>query len=924
VQPESDHRVKELYGRAERLPDEERRLFLDRECGRDEGLRVAVEELLAAGVESASEAREAGEGAEIESLGDRSGRRIGHYRLVELAGAGASGSVYRARDERLDRWVALKLLPRSRPAYESTRRRFLREARAASQLDHQNVCPVYEVGEEDGYAFIAMALVEGQTARALTEHGPAPVETALHVVAAAARGLHAAHERGIVHRDVKPENIMVSSDSDADRPHVQVVDFGVARLGDQTDLTASGSVLGTIAYMAPERMSDSPADARSDVWSLGVVLYELLTGRKPFHGGNFAAVLHSIRHDAPKPLRALRPDAPAALQTIVSKALEKDPEKRYSSALELARDLAHAAQETSRPAPVRMAVAVAAAAAAGLVAFMWPGAQPAPDPVWIADQLTAYPGAERDPAFSPDGTLLAYSRTTNDGSGRAANLVVRNVDTGAEVWLTDGAGLDRGPAWSRDGRWIAFTRIADDGPQIMVVPASGGEPRAVSPAAARQWHVEWTPDSRSLLYSRPVDGTALAIWSLLIETGEARQLTEPPRGSKGDLFPRYSPDGSTLAFVRAAGPDHAIYLLRDGRLTALPEGGAGIYRGIAWSGDGRTIVFSRATRPQQPGLLWRVDADGRSPARPLSEGAIAGARPVIAANGGALVYERLFERTEIYGGRLDDPTTLSTPVLTSSTVEAAPRFSPDGRRIVFASARSGWVEIWTADADGSDARRLSHRRTRAGIADWSPDGSTVVFGAVGKRGQDIFLIDVDSGRETALVERRGSDLMPRYSPDGDEVYFTSNFTGRFEIWKAPVSGGEPEQVTQDGGYGAGISPDGRYLYYAKGLGRRRLLRVPIAGGPEEVVLRRLSEPDRMRWEPHADGLYFLNLPGPRRSSQWTLQLLPSDGGAVREAARLDGPAPAGVAPMDVSTDGRILISRRETSESDLMSIPNFR
>ncbi|MBI3667333.1 MAG: serine/threonine protein kinase, partial [Acidobacteria bacterium] len=264
------------------------------------------------------------------------GQTVSHYKILEKLGGGGMGVVYKAQDLRLDRLVALKFLPRDFGADEDQKKRFIHEAKAASALDHSNICTVHEINQtDDGQLFIVMAYYEGETLKKKIERGPLPVKEAIDFAIQVAQGLSKAHERGLVHRDIKPANLMVTNDG-----IVKIVDFGLAKQAGATEITKTGTTLGTAAYMSPEQAQGLNADGRTDLWSLGVTLYEMLAGRRPFQGDHLPAIVYSIVNEKPKPLKAFRLDAAPELEQVVAKALEKNRESRYGAAAELSRDLA--------------------------------------------------------------------------------------------------------------------------------------------------------------------------------------------------------------------------------------------------------------------------------------------------------------------------------------------------------------------------------------------------------------------------------------------------------------------------------------------------------------------------------------------------------------------------------------------------------
>ncbi|MEO8480012.1 MAG: serine/threonine-protein kinase, partial [Gemmatimonadota bacterium] len=326
-------RVEELYEQARALGDEARISFLAAACGGDTRLEHELMSLLELGGPAEAFFATLADAVVSPSMG----HQVGHYRLVGMLGSGGMGTVYRAHDDRLDRTVALKFLPPYLSAQPDACERFRGEARAAAALDHPNVCSIYEIGETaDGRPFIAMACYDGETLKERLSRAPMPPNEAIRIALALGHGLGAAHARGIVHRDVKPGNVMLCADGT-----VRLLDFGLAKVAD-TGGTGPGVTLGTIAYMAPEQARGDHVDARADLWSLGVVLYEMLAGMRPFRGGNDRAVIEAILHATPDPLPKLG-EAQAFISPIVSRLLQKAPDNRYQGANELVRDLARGA-----------------------------------------------------------------------------------------------------------------------------------------------------------------------------------------------------------------------------------------------------------------------------------------------------------------------------------------------------------------------------------------------------------------------------------------------------------------------------------------------------------------------------------------------------------------------------------------------------
>jgi Tol biopolymer transport system component len=886
----------------------------------------------------------------------------GTYDVVGLLGAGGMGEVYLATDTTLRRPVALKLLPASVSREAGSLRRFEVEARAAAKLSHPNVCMVYELGAtDDGRHFIAMEYVEGRTLRARLKEGALALDEALDVARQVARALAAAHEAGVVHRDVKPENVMLRPDG-----YVKVLDFGLAKLTeaaaplevrapDGASETATRGAVGTLGYMSPEQATGRRVDARSDVFSFGAVLYELLTGERAFVGASAAETVYATVHEAPAGLARLEGAVTEGVAEVVRRCLEKAPERRYANGGELAEAL-EAAAEASRSgaaAPARarhgwggrsrqwwigLAAVVVLAGGAVWLRGVRPAAGPAaptpPDSPLAAARtvpLTSLPGLEYNPSFSPDGTEVAFSWLSEGGDNM--DIYVKQIGGETQQRLTSDPAGDFSPVWSPDGRSIAFNRLWLTERTIYVIPATGGlERKLLSINFPRNLpvnmleRIDWSPDGKSIVY---VDASGpqgpWRLYRLSLDTLETQPLTSPPAGSGGDTGPAYSPDGQMLAFVRVASGTLDLYVVSaaGGEPKRLTFDNLDISYPV-WTPDGRSIVF-RSARPGA-GSLWRISVDGGQP-EALGVGGDRANCPAISRHGQRLAYvsgsldATTFWRLEL-AGAAGKPLS-RTKLLSSTAGEYSPQVSPDGKRIAFASMRSGPSEIWMCDSDGSNPLQLTELgRPDTGTPRWSPDGRFVAFNARLAEQGDIYVIGANGGVPRRLTEDPADDVVPSWSRDGQWIYFASNRTGEFQVWKMPAEGGEAAQVTKLGGFIAFESPDGAYVYYTKGLGFvPGLWRVPVGGGEEAQVLA-AGPMNSELWALADKGIYFVEREG---DTGWAIKLFDPATRRVRRVAALDPGHRLRYTSLALSPDGRwLLCVEDEGYDTDLVLVENFR
>jgi Tol biopolymer transport system component len=605
-------------------------------------------------------------------------------------------------------------------------------------------------------------------------------------------------------------------------------------------------VVGTVAYMSPEQAMGMELDARTDLFSFGVVLYQMATGRLPFTGSTSALIFNAILNQTPTAPVRLNPECPAELERIINKLIEKDRELRYQHASELHADLKRLKRDTDSGRGVAvgpvgkrarpylwLSMTLVLGAILGAAAWLWLGrSRPLVEQSMLTPvPLTAYPGTETYPSFSPDGTQVAFQGCP-DGwlPGKNCDIYVKQIGIEPASRLTDTRELEFCPAWSPNGAFIAFLRqISPEKVSLILIPQRGGTERLLAELdlVVPPWlglygpSIAWTPDSKWI--AAPEEETGRRFWALYlisVETGEKRRLTTPSSmigEEEGDTSPAFSPDGRILAFARLLLPISDLFLLRLGE-GCNPHGEPekvpveNPYKmSVAWTPDGREIVFSSGD------ALWRVAASGLTKPRRLplvSENACV---PAISRQGNRLAYAVKRSDTDIWRVDLRGPDRkpgVPFKLIFSTRADSSAAFSPDGKRIAFESERSGVGRIWLCDSDGSNLAPLTSSGDGGNRMKWSPDGQSIAFD-VDKEGngkEDIYVISANGGAPRRLTTDPAADNWPCWSQDGQSVYFTSTRSGAKQIWKMPAGGGDAVQITRDAG--ADIpreSPDGKFV-----------------------------------------------------------------------------------------------------------------
>jgi serine/threonine protein kinase len=890
------------------------------------------------------------------------GRQVGPYKIHSLLGVGGMGEVYLAQDPRLDRDIALKILPTELASDPARIQRFIREARAASGLKHPNVATIYEIGKSDEIHFIAMEYVEGRTLADKISGRPLPTAEIVDIGIQVADALDEAHRKGITHRDIKPANLMLTS-----REQVKILDFGLAKVTQPeghpigSDIstvmkTETGVVMGTVQYMSPEQVLGKAVDSRTDIFSLGVVLYEMATGRLPFTGTSSSETMDRVLHGQPEAIARFNYDAPAELERIIRKCLEKDREGRYQLAREVRADLSSLKEERSRitvgtsPASSQsvaqrkksrtwlgagLGLVALVAVGAGLYFFRRePVSRELPS---LPIPLTSYPGTELSPSFSPDGSQVAFSW---DGEHQDNfDIYVKLIDRVEKHRLTTDPARDMSPAWAPDGRTIAFAR---EGAVYLISPIGGRERKLADVRAA---DIDWTADSRSLIVSgRTPTNSRLLIIS--VDSGKTTELTSPPGEGLGigDFSLAVSPDGLQVAFIRVpanGGADVYQMPMTGENLHRLTQNEGPIY-GLTWTIDGREVVYSAQGSLRRRFVKSRVDSP---PTRVEGVDPGGATAPMIShptsASPVRLAYERLVLETKVWVKDTKDPSAPARKLIGWTQSEGNPQFSPDGRQIAFLSDISGSYQIWIANSDGSNPLRLTSLSTGdRNSPRWSPDGRKIVFAWIQNNNRDLYSISVDGTSLRQLTKEPSQEGRPSWSRDGRWIYCYSDRTGRTEIWRIPAEGGgEGSRLTTDGGHESFESPDGKLLYY-EDYGNQGLKSIPIQAysGPREgsVVLEKVRPGF---WAVAEKGIYFVEFDDRYAASQFIqyafvvgttgvplpIRFYDFQSRKISQIGAIDKGVIRHNSSFSVTWDGGYIAwSQIDRGESDLMMVENFR
>jgi serine/threonine protein kinase len=886
---------------------------------------------------------------------------ISRYKILSKLGEGGMGEVYLAEDTELGRKVALKLLPLHYTSDPEFKTRFKREAKAAAALNHPNIITIYEVGEYENRSYIAMEYIEGQSLKDLIAQKTLTINQVIDMVIQICEGLHKAHEAGITHRDIKPANILVGNEG-----RVKILDFGLAKLKGATQLTQKESTLGTIHYMSPEQHQSAEVDQRADIWSLGVVLYEMIAGQLPFKGEYETAVLYAVMHETPEPLARYKNGVSEGLQRLVSKSLDKDLETRYQNIRDVLTDLKREKKSASQPSqPVAPAAkakqrtvagefeiardarlskrkvgigvaAVVSIALAGfaLYHFIRQDEQQAPTMMSMT-RLTNTGKATWHSAISPDGKYVAY---VMEDAGKQS-LWLKQIATRSDVQIAAPAEVEifgqtipvqySGLTFSYDGNYLYYVNLSG----LYQIPVLGGAAKNLLRNVGN--YAALSPDGKRLAFVRslPPNFEVSALMITNIDGSEERELARRQTPAEFNMMGRlsWSPDGKMIAIgeTYSGAPRQAVVAVRvnDGVEKPLTSRIWKQIWDVAWLADGTGLVFTGIDETVESQQIWHLSyPEGKIKRITTDLNEYYGLS--LTAESNALATTQFQHSSNIWVAAVGK--TSQAQQITSGTGLNAGRFglswTPDGK-IVYSSRASGNADIWITAPDGSQQKQLT---VEAGINDFpsvSPDGRYIVFVSNRLGGRNIWKMNIDGSNPKQMTKLDSTFLYfiePQFSPDGQWIVFsTMTAPGKFVSWKVGIEGGTPVQVGKLSLLSPDISPDGKLI---------ACLLMPDEQNPESQIVIIPMEGGQMtksfdlppsalgvspiRWAPDGRAVTYVDT----RDGVSNIWSQPLDGGRPRPLTDFKTDQ---IHSFDWSPDGKQIAFSRETKIQDVVLIRDF-
>ena len=915
--------INELFLAAlERAPSE-RTAFVSEATTNDEELRREVESLLASH-EAASKFIEeplVGEGARLLADDNRQsmvGRQIGHYRILSLLGSGGMGDVYLAEDSRLGRQVAIKILPLQFSQDRDRVRRLQQEARAASALNHPNILTIHEIGEFEGRTFIATEFIDGETLRRRLAEGALNVGEALDLASQIASALAKAHAAGIAHRDIKPDNIMINRDG-----YAKVLDFGLAKLTEREARldpeaptkalvnTEPGMVMGTAHYMSPEQARGSTVDTLTDLWSLGVVLYQMLSGRLPFEGTTPTEVIARVLEREPQSLDEFVPDLPLEMQHVVEKALTKERDERYQTATEMLTDLKSVRKQfesgqlkyrsgagISGGERVTGAARLTATGVAGPRGTDKAAAVPTSSAEYIVTEIKRH----------KTGVTLALALVVVGVAGLGWGLfkLIQNRSSKSMssfermkvTKLTTAGKIQSEPAISPDGKYVAYATLDRDKQSLWITHvATNSNIQLIGPGDFGYWAVTFSPDGNYIYYhlKERNGSTGLVVYQIPVLGGQSRKIIEDVNSNI-----TFSPDGKRFAFNRDAEESMIVIANADGsgqQTIARRKKTDGFFTIPSWSPDGLLIACAisgpGSSRQSSEMVIIRV-ADGLETTTMLPKDLLAssfsvwlpdGSGLLVTATSGAVNQDINFFNQVWF---VSYPSGEAHRITNDLNSYAGLSLTADGSTLVTAQSEYH-SSIWASTNNDFGRAKQIIPGAYDGVMglSWTPDRKIVYAAVIGGK-WDLFTANADGSNRKQLTSNPGNNVFPVVTPDGHYVVFNSDQTGKYNLWRIDSDGSNQKQLT----FGSGeavpkCSADGQWIYYRDGnVGRITISKISINGGDPV----RLFNDRSVAWiAPSPDGQLIAFVAIDERSRR-TLYVSPPEGwSAARELSNSAGP-----------------------------------
>jgi serine/threonine protein kinase len=876
------------------------------------------------------------------------GKQILHYNITEELGRGGMGVVYKAEDTKLERTVALKFLPPELTRDAEAKDRFFHEARAASSLDHPNICTIYEINEVDGHCFIAMAYVEGRTLKERMREGPSGITEAGDIARQIAEGLGEAHDKGIVHRDIKPGNIMITG-----KDQVKIMDFGLAKSAGSAKLTKTGTTVGTVHYMSPEQARGTDVDHRTDIWSLGVMLYEMLAGKLPFKGDYEQAVIFSIINDEVEPIGAVRTDIPTGLERVINRALDKNRDSRYQRAEELLEDIRKIGGPPQAPSAAshekkggRIAAVYTMLISSiiiiivllYMVVFRKAERHPAP----VSRQVT-FEGEVYAGALSPDGNYAAY---VTGGFAQSSKLWIKDLGSGSAVNIHSDL-MVFGLRWSPDGSRLKFSAIhAPEKGGVYIIPRLGGAARKI---LNHPWYyATWSPNGSRMAYYA-VDDKKIQL--LDIDSGETDTLSlEDIPGTPSSLD--WAPVDEYLLIQIEREEHQSITAVKtDGTeiraLKTIPYGSTRFTIGSRWSHDGRSVYYLRGEMRGRfvfDLMKFPVNLESREtdvePSLVLSglqisnEGLL-GSSYTISRDGKRLMYIQEIKHSNLFLIRVEkagrNPVLEETQITSGTSWKSSPSISPDGNRVAFAIGEGDASNLFTLSLQGNESapRQLTFFDSWNDCPAWSPDGNKICFHSHEGGMIQLWRINSEGGTPEPLERAQKSSFYtpPSWAPGYKIIYRTQDMKN-FNVLDPET--GEQHAFIEDPPNGYMFdpcwSPDGKQVafFWNRSTESGQIMRTWVldtGDGSLRVLCDRVAGP--IQWSSDGKYIYVVSIDTEHGAQAGSIFRVPSSGGDLEFYLHLPVTRSTGRDNLSMTPDGRTMVLRKIESEMDAWLVENF-